>query len=349
MTKPREQLVSLEDTPYYHCIARCVRRAYLFGEDALTNRSYNHRKQWVVDQITKLAHVFTIDVCAYAVMTNHYHLVLKIDASKAAELSDKEVLTRWMTLFNGDLLARKALTEGETLEAEEQLVLTALIEKWRARLMDVSWFMRCLNETIARMANKEDGVKGRFWEGRFKSQALLDDTALLTCMTYVDLNPIRAALAGTPESSDFTSIQQRIREMAEEQTPTKTQQQVPLAKFSEPNPKTPELEKQKGEGTKELPFYLQDYLNLIDWAGRAIREDKRGYIKDTTPPILLRLGISPDKWLDALPQLEAQFHQFMGEESSMRSISGKKNQKWVKGVTIAKDIFGSNGHQEPHF
>ncbi|WP_284155272.1 transposase [Sulfuricystis multivorans] len=172
MTRPRSQLVSLSDTPWYHVVSRCVRRAYLCGEDHATGRSYEHRRGWIEARIRQLAAVFTIDVAAYAVMSNHYHIVLKVDAQRAASLSDDEVLERWSKLFTGPLLVqryrapsiRATMDEAEIAKAQEFVAL------YRARLADLSWFMRVLNEGIAREANKEDDVKGRFWEGRFDTK-----------------------------------------------------------------------------------------------------------------------------------------------------------------------------------
>ena len=177
MTRPRSQLVALETTPYYHCISRCVRRAFLMGRDA-EGRSFDHRKKWLVARIKYLAEIFAIDVAAYAVMSNHYHLVLHVDKSRADAWSDDEVLQRWSRLYCGpDELQRHV--SGDVLTDAERDFLRNALPTWRARLCNLSRFMACLNYVIALRANKEDGCTGRFWEGRFKSQALKDDAACL--------------------------------------------------------------------------------------------------------------------------------------------------------------------------
>ncbi len=211
MTQPRSTLVSLQDTSWFHCVNRCVRRAFLCGEDHFSGKNFEHRRGWIATRIKQLSEIFAIDVAAYAVMSNHYHVVVRIDLARASGWSVDAVLHRWTTLFSGPPLVARYLSEAraEMLEAEIARV-EELAETYRERLHDLSWFMRTLNEYIARLANAEDGVKGRFWEGRFKSQALLDEKALLAAMAYVDLNPVRAGLADTPKASDYTSIQERV-------------------------------------------------------------------------------------------------------------------------------------------
>ena len=124
---------------------------------------------------------------------------------------DKEVATRWLKLFGGKPLVR-SFVAGEKLSEAQLSTISSMIARYRKRLFSISWFMRCLSEPIARQANAEDDVTGRFWEGRFKSQALLDEASVIAAMAYVDLNPIRAGMAETPEESDYTSIQQRVLE-----------------------------------------------------------------------------------------------------------------------------------------
>ncbi|MEE4217643.1 MAG: hypothetical protein V2I48_08545 [Xanthomonadales bacterium] len=243
MPEPRYRQVSVEDTPYYHCISRCVRRAFLCGEDAVTGYNFEHRRQWIVDRIKLLCSVFAIDLCAYAVMSNHYHVVVRIDIGQVKQWSDEEVARRWMQLFSGPQLMHQYLGRTD-LAAPELVWIAERLAIWRNRLCDLSWFMRCLNEPIARMANREDHCSGRFWEGRFKSQALLDARAVLACMAYVDLNPIRAAMAKTPEQSDYTSIQERIHQPRD----------CALLPFSK-------------EGAVAIPFRFKDYLELVDWGG----------------------------------------------------------------------------------
>ncbi len=202
MTLPRRVLINPSSAPYYHCVSRCVRRAFLCGQDRLTGRNFEHRRGWIESRLALLAEVFAIDLCAYAVMSNHYHVVLHLNTAQQASWSDDEVVARWGRLFR--IPSWLKLADNEDSRRVEQ------VARWRDRLCNVSWYMKCINEPLARLANAEDGCKGRFWEGRFKSQALLDIDALLKMMTYVDLNPIRAKMATTPEASDYTSVQARI-------------------------------------------------------------------------------------------------------------------------------------------
>ena len=215
MTRPRSSLISLADTPWYHVVNRCVRRAFLCGRDAVSGQSFEHRRGWIETRIRELASVFTIDVAAYAVMSNHYHVVLRVDADRAAALTDDEVLARWTRLFTGPMLVQRYVQPATraTMGNAECDKVREMAHTYRQRLCDLSWFMRVLNESIARQANAEDGVKGHFWEGRFKSQALLDEQALLAAMAYVDLNPIRAGMVESLEDSAHTSIAARLGEL----------------------------------------------------------------------------------------------------------------------------------------
>ena len=157
MTRARKELVAVESTPFYHCMVRCVRRAYLCGDDPLSGKNYDHRKQWTVERLQQLASIFAIDVFAYAIMSNHYHVVLHINNKKLKAWSEKEVAQRWTSIFKGPTATNEWIN-GKSIDDAEKTILDALLPVWRQRLTDISWFMRCMNETIARQANKEDNL-----------------------------------------------------------------------------------------------------------------------------------------------------------------------------------------------
>ena len=166
-----------------------------------------------------LASVFGIDVLSYAVMSNHLHLILRNRPDVVAAWSDQDVALRWLKVFPGrrldEHLAEPTENDVKTLAGDAQR-----IREIRGRLSDISWFMRSLAEPIARMANKQDDCTGRFWEGRFKAQRIVDEAGLLACAMYVDLNPVRAAMAASPEESEHTSAYDRIEAGKGKQIPS---------------------------------------------------------------------------------------------------------------------------------
>ncbi|SBS31947.1 hypothetical protein MSP8886_02289 [Marinomonas spartinae] len=209
MPRTRGQQISLRDTPYYHCVSRCVRGAFLSGEDPGSGASIEHRRAWDERRLLFLASVFAIGIYGYGEMNNHLHVVLYINAEKAAKWSTLDVLKRWHKLHKETLFTRQYV-RGESLPDYAMTLVESSAETFRNRLMDVSWFVKELDEPIARKADFEDQCTGRFWEGRFKSQSLLDEAALAACMAYVVLNPLRAKINPTPETSDFTSVKKRF-------------------------------------------------------------------------------------------------------------------------------------------
>jgi REP element-mobilizing transposase RayT len=252
----------------------------------------NHRRQWIENRIRILSSLFALEICSYAVMSNHIHLVIKLMPQEAESWTDNEVLERWNHLYTGPLAVQQ--WRANTLDnPTDYETLNRLIADYRNRLGDLGWFMKCLNEPIARQANKEDGCTGHFWESRYKSQALLTEEALLTCMAYVDLNPVRADMCNTPEESDYTSIKERIAPSFDLVKATDDEiKQRRLQRFD--LPLKPLVQFEGNVTSREqigILFSLNDYLQLVDTTGRMIRPDKRGPIPVNLPPILERLSI----------------------------------------------------------
>ena len=179
MPKPRKNQICLDATPFYHCVSRCVRHAFLCGTDPVTGRSFEHRRQRIQDDSYRLASIFFIEIAAIAVLSNHYHLVVHVDQQAAISADPLEIAKRWHQIFGGSELSQRFIN-GDPIEHHERGSLDTLIDLWRGRLFSISWFMRVLNEGTARHANREDECTGRFWEGRYKCQALLDKQAILS-------------------------------------------------------------------------------------------------------------------------------------------------------------------------
>ena len=327
MAVARSNYVDLSVTPYYHCMSRCVRQAYLCGKDAHSGQNYEHRREWVRDRLRCLSRSFAIDILAYAVMSNHLHVVVRVNAQEAEAWDDQEVVARYGKLFRG----APGLYEG-CVDAKQQ---AALVEQWRSRLMDVSWMMRTLNEHIARKANKEDGTKGRFWEGRFRSQPVLDEQGLLMCMAYVDLNPVRAKLASSLEGSEFTSIQERLFESARNKRHRRKQRSPEgLAPFSNQEGGC------AGDGWV-IPQDFAGYVELLEWTGSALVPGKGGVLEGGcggVPELLERSGIGVSGWFASLGALGVGSATFLGSAQALEERAASLGRRWLRGVRLARQL-----------
>ena len=208
----------------------------------------------------------------------------------------------------------------------------------------MSWFMKCLNEPIARQANAEDNVTGHFWQARFSSQALLDEAAVLAAMAYVDLNPIRGGIAETPEASDFTSVQQRIHAWQSRHKPVANDENTPETDETTPLDATivkllAFRDDSKKSAVHTIPYSTTDYLELVDWSGRAIVEGKKGFISEQLPPILQRLKMQPEQYLAYVRKPKYGFANALGALDKIKACADHFEKAFLKGQTAAAALF----------
>lgn len=342
MTVARSIVLSDKES-VYHCISRCVRRAFLYGFDSVTSKDYDHRKQWIKNRLMLLVKIFTIEVLQYAIMDNHTHTMVRTRPDILNNLDDKEIILRWLLLY-----PKKGISddlEGDLAKEyiAKELNDSAKIATLRNRLGSISWFMKSLNEHIARMANKEDDCKGRFWEGRFKCVRLETKASLLSCAVYIDLNQIHAGKAETPETSEHTSVYERIHgaDVSYKSAIENSSDDKESQKNS--NIKEPDLwiapihdtENRKGF----LPISFTEYLKILDTTGRELKNGKQGSIPADLEPILVRLGILSSGWLNAVKTFNAGFSYFAGDEQVLTSIADKIGKNWIKGLSFGRALF----------
>ena len=324
MTTARSELVDESVTRWYHCISRVVRRAKLLGE----GEQVGARKAWIERRLQELDAIFAVSVGGFAVLDNHLHLLLRLDSQQAKTWTDEQVVERWFGLYPPRGTDRKPLPKKKREElVKQRLADKDWLEKTRGRLSSLSWFMKCLKEPLSRMINKEEQCTGAFFEGRFKSIAVLDEEALLAVCAYIDLNPVAAGIAKTPEESEYTSVKARVQHVVQsgrvEDLQAAKQGSVLGSRAAKrledklwliPIEDRRRLDSER-EGMLE-GFTLGNYLMLVEHTGRLLRTGK-ATITAEVADILERIGSSTEAW-------QSRMLRFRGGRLLGRFIAGSR-------------------------
>ena len=287
MTRPRKQLIDRQTGGYYHIVSKCVRRAWLSGRDPVTGKDFSHRRNWIEARLLALSDIFTVDVYGYAVMSNHYHIVIHYRPQEGQLWTDEEVARRWLVLFppkHPDVVEERIKDLSSDVQRIAQL---------RERLSDLSWYMQCLNAPIARRSNLEEGCTGRFWDGRFYSRALPDERAVYACMAYADLNPMRAGKTDRIDAPEHTALRRRLDEARRDPDVV----DAPVA------PLTFDASRDEiaTSGPSVLAMDLRGYLALVEWTARCVSKAVDGKPREQgVPPSTLN---NPRSWLAAFTAL----------------------------------------------
>ena len=354
MTMARSQIVKPGEVGVYHTQSRCVRRAYLCGIDDYSGKSYEHRRQWIVDRLEFLSGLFRMDVLGFSVLSTHWHGVFQTRPDLVVNLRDEEVARRWTKAFPGKRDIPPERRQQATEDAIKELMGDGeKLEKVRFRLGNLSWFMKAMNENISLRSNREDGVRGHFWEARFKCQALLDEAAILTCMVYVDLNPVRAKMAEGLEDSRFTSAYDHIMARKAREK-SKALEMIgdhihPLHARRLEAALNPEQDKWLlSFDDEDFPISNiteEAYLKLVDATGRCMRSKKRGSIDPSMTPILEAVDINVAKWVEGVERYGSRTCRVVGHVEAICHAATHSTVKFFKGRDLCGDLFVA--HESP--
>ena len=347
MRLSRAEIFDPAEVVAVHAMARTVRRCFLMGDDSVSGKNFDHRKRWIEEKLQLLAANFGIDLLAFSCLSNHFHLVLRSRPDVVQTWDDTEVAVRWWMLCPKREVKR--IVDGQNLwvpvdpnEYDLNSIRNdpAKLTDIRRRLSDISWWMRLLCQYIAMRANAEDGEGlGKFWQSRYKAVRILDEETLLACAAYVDLNPIRAALAKTLETSDYTSVQRRITSISQtiEKSSAPTDivlirsdaflSPIAIEERTDPIGPQPSRNKKRCSDKGFLAMCEADYLTILDWLARNTVAGKQGSTPVAAPEIFERLGIDSATWSTMAKEFGRSFKNVAGKPTSIAQARSLKTRR----------------------
>ena len=322
----RRETIDPSEIVIVHICNRTVRKCFLMGHDAGSGKNFDHRKVWIEEYLRQFAAHFGIDLLGFAILSNHFHLILRTRPDVVATWSDEEVARRWMMLCPKRRSADGSPCQPTEPEIKSIAGCPVKTNEIRERLSTISWWMRLLCQRIAMRANREDKEVGRFWQDRYRATVLADEASLLACAAYVDLNPIRAAMCEKLEESDHTSVQRRI-EANREETANKSSSAcdsflAPLSIDEQSDPIGPCVSAHPSRCSDKgfLATSLEDYFLLLDWTARQSVAGKRGKTPGCVPSILKRLGIAESSWCELVSDFGKLFSCVAGKPTVVDSL-----------------------------
>ena len=211
---PRKDVVREGEVGIYHVWSRCAQQWHLMGQEEEWRIDFGHRRQWLESLLRYHSQVFAVDLANFSILSNHFHLVVRTRPDIVETWSDEMVAARWKLAWPE--FDQEAMTWSR--EVDDRMIQRLVddpkkFDLARKGLGSLSWFMARIKEAFSKLCNAEAGRSGAFWDERFGARELLDERAVLTCMSYVDMNQVKAGVAETLADSSRSAIAVRIAEL----------------------------------------------------------------------------------------------------------------------------------------